>query len=150
MEKKDEAIQKEDEAVQKNEDSESTLSNAISSLAKLIPVLNRWAGKYTHVFAEPFAWQGKTYKRLSFDWEILRGRDCIRIESEARRRGGAPALEANSYPIAYLAGMAAHACTERDENGRMVIGTDALDAMNAQDCLSICRQARLFLAVSAL
>ncbi len=139
------------EVVQKNGDGgESALSNAISSLAKLIPVLNRWAGKYTHVFAEPFEWKGKTYKRLSFDWETLRGGDCIRIESETRKRGGAPALEANSYPIAYLAGMAAYACTERDEKGFRVIGTDALDAMNAQDCLSICRQARLFLAVSAL
>ncbi len=144
-------MENKDELVQKNEDGgESTLTNAISNLAKLIPVLNRWAGKYTHVFAEPFQWQGETYKSLTFDWETLRGRDCIRIESEARRRGGAPALEANSYPIAYLAGMAAHACTERDEGGHRVIGTDALDAMNAQDCLSICRQARLFLAVSAL
>ncbi len=140
MEKKNEL-----EVIQKNEDDgETALTTAIGKLAELIPVLNRWAGKYKHVFAEPFQWQGETYRSLTFDWETLRGKDCVRIETEARRRGGAPALEANSYPIAYLVGMAAHACTERGEGGRRVIGTDALEAMNFQDCMRICRQARLF------
>lgn len=129
---------------------ELALTNAIDELARLLPTLNRWAGRYTHVFAEPLEWMGNTFTRLTFDWEALRGEDCIRIETEARRRGGAPALEANNYPIAFLEGMAAAACTERDADGHRVIGTDALGKMNFQDCMRICKQARLFLAVSAL
>lgn len=134
-----------------NEDSgEIALGSAIDTLAKLLPTLNRWAGKYTHVFAEPFEWEGNTYTRLTFDWETLRGADCLQIDTEARHKGGAPALEANSYPIAFLQGMAATACTERSADGRRVIGTDALRKMKLQDCMRICKQARLFLSVAGL
>lgn len=133
---------------QKDED--ITLTNAIDGLAKLLPTLNRWSGRYTHVFAQPFEWEGNTYQRLTFDWESLTGKDCVRIETEARHRGGAPALEANSYPIAFLEGMAAAACTERSKDGRRVIGTDTLGKMSFQDCMRICKQARLFLSVAAL
>lgn len=134
-----------------NEDGvEPGLTEAIDALAKLLPALNRWAGKYTHVFAEPFEWEGNSYTRLTFDWETLRGADCLRIDTEARRKGGAPALEANSYPIAFLQGMAATACTERNADGRRVIGTDALRKMKLQDCMRICKQARLFLSVAGL
>lgn len=135
---------------EEKDNGELALTNAINELAKLLPTLNRWAGKYKHVFSEPFEWEGNSYKSLTFDWESLCGTDCIRIETEARRRGGAPALEANSYPIAFLEGMAAAACTERSVDGRRVIGTDAFGKMRFQDCMCICKQARLFLAVSAL
>jgi len=126
------------------------LTEAMEQLVELAPIFNRWAGKYTHVFAEPFEWQGERYERLTFNWESLSGRDFIQLDAEARRRRGAPSLEANDYPIPYLAGMAARACTERNENGKRALGTDAFDAMPGKDCLRICRQARLFLAVSAL
>lgn len=131
-------------------DGEMTIQEAMEKVVEAIPVLNRWAGTYTHIFPKPFHWLGTDYEQLTFNWESLTGKDCIQIDAEARRKRAAPSLESNDYPIAYLEGMAVRACTERNENGLRVIGTDALEAMPAQDCLRICRQARVFLAVSAL
>lgn len=127
-----------------------TIEAAMTKVAEALPILNRWTGTYTHVFAKPFHWRGEDYERLTFDWESLTGKDCIQIDAETRKQRAAASLEANDYPIVYLEGMAVRACTERNENGKRVINADALEAMPAQDCLRICRQARVFLAVSAL
>ena len=132
------------------EDEDLTIEAAMERVAKAIPILNRWTGTYTHVFTKPFHWLGEDYERLTFDWESLTGKDCTQIDAETRRKRASASLEANDYPIAYLEGMAARACTERNGDGKRVIGADALEAMPAQDCLRICRQARVFLAVSAL
>lgn len=132
------------------ENEDLTIEAAMTKVAEALPILNRWTGTYTHVFAKPFHWRGEDYERLTFDWESLTGKDCIQIDAEARKKRAVASLEANDYPIVYLEGMAARACTERNENGKRVINADALEAMPAQDCLRICRQARVFLAVSAL
>lgn len=137
-------------AVAAAKDEDLAIDAALRKVAEAIPILNRWAGTYTHIFAKPFHWMGESYERMTFDWESLTGRDCIQIDVESRKKRAAASLEANDYPIAYLEGMAARACAERNSDGKQVIGTDALEAMPAQDCLRICRQARLFLAVSAL
>ncbi len=140
-----------EEAVQRDEVNEDAkLTGAVNQMVAAARVLNQWTGNYTHVFVKPFEWQGERYEQLSFDWENLSGRDCILVETAARRRNAAPTLHANDYPIAYLEELAVRACTERNEKGRHVLGTDAFDAMPAQDCLRICRQARAFLANLAL
>ncbi len=149
----DEAEQKDaaQQAGMKEEDGVTeTVVLAARKLAEAARILNRWAGRYTHVFVKPFQWQGKTYERLTFDWETLRGADCISAEAAVRRRDAAPTLHTGDYPTAYLEELAARSCTERDEDGKRVLGADALQHMPAQDCLRICREARVFLANLAL
>jgi len=123
---------------------------AAQKLAEAARILNQWGGRYTHIFVKPFHWQGQTYERLTFDWETLTGQHCIDAESAARRRGVAPTLHTGDYPTTFLEELAVQACTERNESGKHVLGVDALRHMPAQDCLRICREARSFLANSAL
>lgn len=37
---------------------------------------------YTHVFKKPFEFEGKTYDKLTFDFEGLLGSDMIAVENE--------------------------------------------------------------------
>lgn len=101
------------------------------------------AGSYTHTFKKPFQWKEQTFDQLTFDWTALTGRDHLEIENEIMMKGRTlinPAFTGN-----FLAGMAARACTERDEKGKRVIDTRAVMAMSMRDFQDITRKARGFL-----
>lgn len=100
-------------------------------------------GSYTHTFKEPFQWRERTFERLTFNWAGLSGRDHLEIENELMMKGRT--LIAPAFTGEFLAGMAARACTERDEEGRRVIDTQAVTAMPMGDFQAITRNARGFL-----
>lgn len=100
-------------------------------------------GSYTHTFKKPFPWNGKTYETLTFDWTALSGRDHLDIESEIVMKGRT--LVSPAFQGDFLAGMAARACTERDEKGRRVIDGQAIKKMSMTDFQAITRKARGFL-----
>lgn len=100
-------------------------------------------GSYTHTFKNPFPWKGKTYEKLTFDWTALDGGDHLEIESEIVMKGRT--LVSPAFTGDFLAGMAARACTERDEEGKRVIDGQALKKMPMTDFQAITRKARGFL-----
>ena len=94
-------------------------------------------GVYEHVFKVPFQWEGKTYGKLVFDFEKLKGRDILAVEKE---------LAANSIftvvrrlNVEFQIRIAARACTEK-------IGTDALEAMPIRDTERILNRVSGFFA----
>lgn len=100
-------------------------------------------GSYTHTFKTPFRWKERTFESLTFDWTALKGRDHLEIEQEVLMKGRT--LVAPAFTGEFLAGMAARACTERDEKGKRVIDTQAIAEMDMVDFQSITRKARGFL-----
>ena len=100
-------------------------------------------GSYTHTFKNPFPWNGKTYEKLTFDWTTLDGGDHLEIENEIVMKGRT--LISPAFTGDFLAGMAARACTERDEKGKQVIDAQALKKMSMTDFQAITREARGFL-----
>lgn len=100
-------------------------------------------GSYTHTFKNPFPWNGKTYEKLTFDWTALDGGDHLEIESEIVMKGRT--LVSPAFTGDFLAGMAARACTERDEEGKRVIDGRAIKKMPMTDFQAITRKARGFL-----
>ena len=100
-------------------------------------------GTYTHTFKTPFTYNGRTYDVLTFDWKSLTGNDSLAIENEMLTKG--KTLVVPAYTGEYLTGMAARACTERNEKGARVIGTDAIRALPLGDFQVICGRARTFL-----
>ena len=101
------------------------------------------AGSYTRTFRKPFTWKGKSYETLTFDWTVLNGRDYLEIESELMAMGRT--LVSPMFSGDFLTGMAARACTERDEKGRRVIDRQAVKEMPIGDFQVIMRKARGFL-----
>ena len=100
-------------------------------------------GGYTHTFKKAFLWKDRTFESLTFDWTALTGRDHLEIENELTMKGRtlvSPAFSGN-----FLAGMAARACTERDEKGKRVIDGRAIMEMPMGDFQTITRKARVFL-----
>ena len=96
-------------------------------------------GSYTHTFSKPFTYEGKTYERLTFDFDKLTGNDCLAIENECSALGVAvvnPAFSGN-----FLVRMAARACTEK-------IGANVLTTMPIYDFNRIRSKARSFLLKS--
>lgn len=100
-------------------------------------------GVYTHNFKKPFSYAGKTFDTLTFNWEGLTGNDSLAIENEILSKG--KTLVVPAYTGEYLTGMAARACTERDEKGARVVGTDTIRALPLGDFQTICGRARTFL-----
>ena len=100
-------------------------------------------GRYTHTFKKPFQWKGRTFKSLTFDWTTLKGRDHLEIEQEVLMRGRT--LVSPAFTGEFLAGMAARACTERDEKEKRVIDRQAVMEMDLVDFQAITRKARGFL-----
>ena len=97
------------------------------------------SGSYPHTFSKPFSYEGKTYERLTFDFDKLTGNDCLAIENECSALGVAvvnPAFSGN-----FLVRMAARACTEK-------IGANVLTAMPIYDFNRIRSKARSFLLKS--
>ncbi|NBH78109.1 hypothetical protein D3Z52_07965 [Clostridiaceae bacterium] len=101
------------------------------------------AGSYTHTFKTPFQWKGRTFESLTFDWTVLKGKDHLEIEQELLAKGRT--LVSPAFTGDFLAGMAARACTERDENGKRVIDGQAVVEMDMADFQAITRKARGFL-----
>lgn len=100
-------------------------------------------GSYTHTFKKPFKWRGHTFDSMTFDWTALTGRDHLEIENEIMLKGRA--LVNPAFTGDFLAGMAARACTERNEKGKRVINTMAIMEMSLTDFQIITRKARGFL-----
>lgn len=101
------------------------------------------AGSYTHTFKKPFQWKDRTFEVLTFDWIVLKGRDHLEIEQELLVKGRT--LVSPAFTGDFLAGMAARACTERDESGKRVIDGQAVLEMPMGDFQAITRKARGFL-----
>lgn len=100
-------------------------------------------GSYTHTFKKPFQWKERTFESLTFDWTTLTGRDHLEIESEMMMKGRT--LVSPAFSGDFLAGMAARACTERNEKGQRVIDGKAIMEMPLGDFQAITRKARGFL-----
>ena len=100
-------------------------------------------GNYTHTFKKPFKWKGRTFESLTFDWEALTGRDHLEIQHEMTMKGRV--LVNAAFDGDFLMGMAARACTERDEKGKRVIDGQAILEMSMGDFQTITRKARGFL-----
>lgn len=101
---------------------------------------------YTHVFKTPFQYEGRTYEKLTFDWESLSGRDSLDIEAELRKRG--INLVVPAYTGAYLTGMAARACTERNTKGKRFVTNAMIQSMPLGAFQKICGSARTFLLLA--
>lgn len=100
-------------------------------------------GVYTHTFKVPFRWKEREYQTMTFDWTRLSGRDHLEIENELLMKGRT--LVTPAFTGEFLVGMAARACTERDEEGKRVIDGQAIQAMLMADFQAITRRARSFL-----
>lgn len=101
------------------------------------------SGEYTHTFKKPFPWKGRMFDSLTFDWTSLSGKDHLEIENELLMKGRT--LVSPAFNGDFLAGMAARACTERDEEGKRVIEGEAIGKMTMTDFQIITRKARSFL-----
>lgn len=94
------------------------------------------SGVYVHEFAKPFSYEGKTYEKLTFDWNKLTGEDSLAIENELQSLGKAVIVP--EFSGEYLVRMASRACTEN-------IGADVILAMSLSDYNAIRGKARSFL-----
>lgn len=93
-------------------------------------------GVYTHVFAEPWSYEGKVYDSITFDWNKLTGADSMAIEGEIQAMG--KALITPEFSGDYLIRMAARSSEPR-------IGIDVITAMPISDFNKIRSRARSFL-----
>ena len=96
---------------------------------------------YTHKFATPFEFEGKTYESLTFEWGTLTGNDFLIIEAEIAAMG--KGLISPEFSSEFLIRMASRACNAE-------IGCDALAAMPIGDFNRIRGKARSFLLSTAL
>lgn len=101
------------------------------------------SGTYTHIFAKPFAFEGRTFERMNFDWAGLTGKDSAAVKRELQRRGVFAVMDAFSDD--YLAAMAARACTDRDDGGRRMVSGQTIEALPVRDYRNICDKLRSFL-----
>ncbi len=100
-------------------------------------------GCYVHTLKKPFTWKNETYTELRFEWEALTGTDHLAVANELERRGRhlvVPQFDGN-----FLAGIAARACTARDEKGKRAISTEAVRALPIGDFQAVINEARSFL-----
>ena len=90
----------------------------------------------TFELSKPFEYEGKTYKKLQFDFDKLTGHDSLEIERELTQ-SNIPLL-VPSVNGAYLIRVAARACTER-------VGYDMLEALPLREYNAIRGLTRNFL-----
>ncbi len=105
-------------------------------------------GCYIHTFQKPFVWKDTAYTELRFQWDVLTGKDYLAVAGELERLNRmliAPQFDGN-----FLAGIAARACTERDEKGKRVLSTEAIRSMPIRDFQTIIGSARSFFLRAAL
>ena len=98
---------------------------------------------YTHTLKNPFTYEGVTYKKLTFNWDSLSGRDSVAIERDLIRRGITTVMA--EFTPEYLAAMAARACTYRNEEDFHTVKAETLYALPMRDFRQICGAARRFL-----
>ena len=98
---------------------------------------------YTHVFQEPFTYQGMTYEKLTFNWKTLSGKDSAAIERELLNRNVTTVVA--EFTPEYLTAMAARACTYRSEEDFRTVKAETLYALPMRDFRQICGAARRFL-----
>jgi len=96
---------------------------------------------YVHKFRKPYAYEGKTYDELTFDWGKLTGKDGLAIENEMQQIGKAVIVP--TFSGEYLIRLASRACT-------VPIGADAFENMPISDFNKIRSAARSFLLKSEL
>lgn len=101
------------------------------------------SGTYTHTFAQPFSYEGRTYDKLTFDWNGLSGKDSVEIERGLLRRGVTTVVA--EFTPEYLASMAARSCTYRSAEGLRTVDIDMLYALPLPEFRAICGAARRFL-----
>lgn len=129
-----------------NEDKKTTTLEDTAAQAEQLEAEARaesGIGTYTHVFQEPFTYEGMTYDKLIFNWRSLSGKDSVSIERELLNRNVTTIIAA--FTPEYLAGMAARACTYRNDDGFRTVTTDTLYALPLPDFQQICNAARRFL-----
>lgn len=100
-------------------------------------------GVYVHKFKKPFTYNNQTVEELTFDWESLTGADYDTIEAALARDG--VSLIVPEYVGGFLAHMAVHACTTRDNNGIRFVDRDFLRAMPMREYKALLGKARGFL-----
>lgn len=100
----------------------------------------------SHVFGEPFRFEGQTFARLDFDWTRLTGRDSLAIEEEILIRKRKTVVDAK-FSTDYLCGMAVRACTSRSAEGD-AFSTFAMEALPLGVFQKICSSARNFLIIA--
>ena len=103
-------------------------------------------GSYTHVFKKPFTHEGVTYDELTFDFETLTGNDSLEVERDLLTTRGRT-LVTPEFDSNYLAGMAARACTYR-EDGRRTVSRHTIAAMPIGDYRKICKEVQNFLLLA--
>ena len=122
-------------------------AKALEEAAKEEAAAGGWE-RFTHIFPEPFTYEGKTFDSLTFDWGKLTGKDSLAIESEIVFRTGRAVVNAK-FSGEYLVGMAVWACTSRTADGQRP-DRNTLLALPLGVFQKICGSARNFLMLSEL
>lgn len=91
---------------------------------------------YVHTFEEPFEWEGKKYKSLTFRFGDMKGKDVLAITQEMRTRG--IVLVTRNFEVDYQYRYAVRCCEEP-------IGSDLLLALPVKDFDTICQAVQRFL-----
>lgn len=118
----------------KTTEQEELVEQAEKSVGSDAAFLEENDALYTHTFIKPVNYEGKTYEKLSFDFDSLTGGDSMDVEDELMRQNH-PVIT-RSIDSAYLTRMCARACTEK-------VGYDIFRVMTARDCnriTNICRR----------
>ena len=121
-------------------------AKALEDAAKEEAAAGGWE-RFTHIFPEPFTYEGKTFDSLTFDWGKLTG-NSLAIESEIVFRTGRAVVNAK-FSGEYLVGMAVRACTSRTADGQRP-DRNTLLALPLGVFQKICGSARNFLMLSEL
>lgn len=94
---------------------------------------------YTHVFKNPFEFEGKTYDKLTFDFEGLLGSDMIAVENEMASVG--EYVLSPEISTSFLSKMAARAAG---------VGSDLIEHLPIRDFGKIKNKSRDFLVTTGL
>jgi len=124
------------------------LAEEASALEKAVRAMAEKDGwtRCSHVFNEPFRFEGQTFQRLDFDWSRLTGKDSLDIEAEILIRKRKTVVEAK-FSTDYLCGMAVRACTSRSAEGT-AFSVFAMEALPLGVFQKICGSARNFLIIA--
>lgn len=94
---------------------------------------------YTRVFKKPFEFEGKTYDKLTFDFEGLLGSDMIAVENEMAAVG--EYVLSPEISTSFLSKMAARAAG---------VGSDLIEHLPIRDFGKIKNKSRDFLVTTGL
>lgn len=89
---------------------------------------------------KPLEYTGKTYEKITFDFESLTGKDAYDVQMEmAMKKQGAVIPGAEALNTNYLLGLACKACCEP-------VGADGFMTLNLRDYNKILETVRVFLS----